>query len=126
MPHARGRAAHGQGLYHAGRQRDLPGINTRRTAGHAERAAINTPIQGSAADIVMCAMLKVWRDEQLAALGYRMVLQVHDEVVLEGPLEHAPAAQARLVHLMQRPFDAPLLVDLTVDAKTVLRWGDVK
>jgi DNA polymerase-1 len=109
-----------------GRQRDLPGIHTRRTAGHAERAAINTPIQGSAADIVMCAMLKVWRDEVLAGLGFRMILQVHDEVVLEGPLENAPAAQARLVHLMERPFDAPLLVDLTVDAKTVLRWGDVK
>ena len=109
-----------------GRQRDLPGIHSRRTAGHAERAAINTPIQGSAADIVMCAMLKVWGDAQLQALGYRMVLQVHDEIVLEGPVEHAQAAQARLVALMELPFDAPLLVDLTVDSKVVTRWGDVK
>ena len=109
-----------------GRQRDLPGIHTRRTAGHAERAAINTPIQGSAADIVMCAMLKVWGDRELQDMGYRMVLQVHDEIILEGPLEKAREAQRRLVHLMERPFDAPLLVHLEVDSKVVNSWGEVK
>jgi len=109
-----------------GRQRDLPGINVRRTAGHSERAAINTPIQGSAADIVMCAMLGIMKDEELRRLGYRMVLQIHDEVVLEGPQEHSEAALARLKALMERPFDQPLLVDLTVDAKVVKNWGDAK
>jgi DNA polymerase-1 len=109
-----------------GRHRDLPGINTRRLAGHAERAAINTPIQGSAADIVMCAMLRVRADAALARLGFRMVLQVHDEVVMEGPEEGAEEALARLVHVMERPFDAPLRVALTVDGKAVHSWGDAK
>jgi DNA polymerase-1 len=109
-----------------GRHRDLPGINSRRLAGHAERAAINTPIQGSAADIVMCAMLRLARDERLAAAGYAQVLQIHDEVVLEGPEETAQEALARVVACMEAPFDAPLRVALTVDAKIVESWGDAK
>ncbi|KAJ1398202.1 hypothetical protein B484DRAFT_406723, partial [Ochromonadaceae sp. CCMP2298] len=55
--------------------------------GHALRAAINTPIQGSAADIVMMAMLKLWRSEVLKGLGWKLLLQIHDEVILEGPKE---------------------------------------
>jgi DNA polymerase I-like protein with 3'-5' exonuclease and polymerase domains len=109
-----------------GRHRNLPGINTRRLAGHAERAAINTPIQGSAADIVMCAMLRVREDALLERLGFRMVLQVHDELVMEGPEEGAEEALARLVAIMERPFDAPLRVALTVDGKAVRSWGDAK
>jgi DNA polymerase-1 len=109
-----------------GRHRNLPDINTRTLKAHNERAAINTPIQGSAADIVMCAMLKAWRSEELAALGFRMLLQVHDEIILEGPEAAAPAAMAALVRIMERPFDRPLLVDLVVDAKVVSSWGDAK
>jgi DNA polymerase I len=109
-----------------GRHRDLPGINARKTAAHAERAAINTPIQGSAADIVMCAMLRLREDEQLRRMGYAQVLQIHDEVVLEGPAEHAEAARERVVAIMERPFTKPLLVELTVDAKAVESWGDAK
>lgn len=56
-------------------------------AGHALRAAINTPVQGSAADIVMMAMIKLWRSELLKRLGWKLVLQIHDEVILEGPKE---------------------------------------
>lgn len=111
-----------------GRHRDLPDINKPRARlkAHSERAAINTPIQGSAADIVMCAMLKLWRDDVLAGMGYRLLLQIHDEVILEGPEEHAEAALARTKQLMCAPFDKPLLVDLEVDAKIVQRWGDAK
>jgi len=109
-----------------GRQRDLPGINVRRTAGHSERAAINTPIQGSAADIVMCAMLRIASDPMLKEWGYAMVLQIHDEVVLEGPSLHAHVAMARLKELMEKPFDKSLLVALEVDAKVVQSWGDAK
>jgi len=109
-----------------GRHRDLPDINTRMLKAHNERAAINTPIQGSAADIVMCAMLKIWRDEELSKLGFRMMLQVHDEIILEGPSEHAEKAMERVVMLMGSPFDSPLLVDLVVDAKIVKSWGDAK
>lgn len=109
-----------------GRHRNLPGINSRRLAAHSERAAINTPIQGSAADIVMCAMLKIARDERLAQMGYKQVLQVHDEVVLEGPAEHADEALTRVVSSMASPFDAPLRLELTVDAKKCDNWGDAK
>ena len=47
------------------------------------RAAINTPIQGGAADIVMMAMLKIEKDERLRRLGYQMLLQIHDGRLVE-------------------------------------------
>lgn len=51
--------------------------------GHAERAAINTPIQGGAADIVMMAMIKIERDKRLKDLGFKMLLQIHDGIMIE-------------------------------------------
>jgi DNA polymerase I len=71
-----------------GRYRRLPDATRYGSpAAHALRAAINTPIQGSAADIVMMAMLMLWKSEVLKNLGWRLLLQVHDEVILEGPKE---------------------------------------
>lgn len=69
-----------------GRYRDLPDINSPEVwvRRHAERAAINTPIQGGAADIVMLAMLKLHRNAQLRALGWRMLLQVRSAKGGEG------------------------------------------
>ena len=64
----------------------------RNTIGHGLRAAINTPIQGGAADVVIAAMVKLHRDEELRQLGYRLLLQVHDEVILEGPEENEQRA----------------------------------
>lgn len=64
---------------------------------HALRAAINTPIQGGAADIVMAAMVKIHKDDQLRDMGFKLQLQIHDEVVLEGPAELAKEAMDRLV-----------------------------
>lgn len=49
---------------------------------HGLRAAINTPIQGGAADIVIAAMVKLHKDEKLRDLGYKLLLQIHDEVIL--------------------------------------------
>jgi DNA polymerase-1 len=111
-----------------GRRRPVSGLDAGNPMDRAtaERVAINTPIQGSAADIVMCAMLKVWRCAELAELGFRMQLQVHDELILEGPEANAPRAMERVVELMSRPFDKPLLVDLVVDAKVVTDWGSAK
>merc|ERR1712080_559990 len=54
----------------------------------SERSAMNFGIQGSAADIVMLAMLRLCRSKRLAEIGFRLVLQIHDEFVLEGPKEH--------------------------------------
>ena len=54
---------------------------------HYYIALYYTALQGSAADIVMMAMIKLWRSETLKTLGWRLLLQIHDEVILEGPKE---------------------------------------
>lgn len=65
--------------------RKLDDINSKNSMkrGHAERAAINTPIQGGAADIVMMAMIKIERDKRLKDLGFKMLLQIHDGIMIE-------------------------------------------
>jgi len=94
----------------------------------AERKVINGPIQGGSSDIVIEAMLKVHQDESLRELGFGMVLQVHDELVLEGPEEHADEALDRLRSLMEDPFrdDMKFRVPLPVDACVVQSWGEAK
>jgi DNA polymerase-1 len=111
-----------------GRYRNLPDIASSNITErrHAERAAINTPIQGSAADVAMLAMLKLWRNERLQQLGWRMLLQVHDEVILEGPEESAPEALPLVIADMQRPFGSDLRVALVVDAKVAPSWYEAK
>jgi DNA polymerase I len=66
-----------------GRHRMLPGYgkgNTSKEEAQASRAAINTPIQGSAADVVAAAMVRIQSDPVFERLGWKMLLQVHDEV----------------------------------------------
>ena len=114
-----------------GRYRLLPQINAgnRALTAHLERAAINTPIQGGAADIMTLAMLKLQRSERLKELGYKLLLQIHDEVILEGPEEHALAAKDEVVACMEQPFDdalPSLRVALSVDAKTASNWFEAK
>lgn len=94
--------------------------------GHGLRAAINTPIQGGAADVVIAAMVKLHQDPILKDLGYELLLQIHDEVILEGPSEHAQEALRRVVVVMQNPLDNPLRVTLEVDAKIADNWSDAK
>ena len=72
------------------------------------------------------AMLHIHRDEVLASMGWRLLLQIHDEVILEGPEESAQEARARVVELMERPFCRPLRVDLVVDANTAKTWYEAK
>jgi len=121
---------HGHTRTLMGRYRRLPGISgPPMQAAHNERASINTPIQGGAADVMTLAMLKLKRSEELARLGYKLLLQIHDEVILEGPAEHAHAAKAEVVACMERPFDKSLpslKVDLAVDAKTAFTWFEAK
>ena len=113
-----------------GRYRLLPGINgSPAMRAHSERAAINTPIQGGAADIMTLAMLKIANTPRLKELGYRLLLQIHDEVILEGPEEHAAAAREEVMRCMEQPFDDALpgmLVDLVVDCKVASNWYDAK
>ena len=119
-----------------GRRRRLPDLQERNRAlqGRGARAAINTPIQGCAADVVMMAMLAIGDSSVLKELGYTLLLQIHDEVILEGPSENADAALAGgpdHVHgaaLRPRclyPLD-PLHVDLVVDAAVAGGWYEAK
>eukprot|EP01095_Lingulamoeba_sp_RSL-Kostka_P017925 TRINITY_DN9602_c0_g1_i1.p1 TRINITY_DN9602_c0_g1~~TRINITY_DN9602_c0_g1_i1.p1 ORF type:complete len:318 (-),score=113.84 TRINITY_DN9602_c0_g1_i1:6-959(-) len=111
-----------------GRRRNLPEIfsNSRRLQSHAERAAINTPLQGSAADIVMVAMLHIHHNNRLQELGWKMILQIHDELILEGPESSAEEALSIVTDLMRNPFDKPLLIDLVVDATICDNWMEGK
>ena len=102
-----------------GRYRQLPEAmgKNRKLLGHAERASINTPIQGGAADVAMMAMIKINDSEKLKKLGWILLLQIHDEVILEGPEETAAEAFEEVLQCMQEPWvyglkktDVPLVV----------------
>ncbi|XP_058755167.1 DNA polymerase I B, chloroplastic/mitochondrial-like isoform X2 [Vicia villosa] len=96
--------------------------------GHIERAAINTPVQGSAADVAMLAMLEISNNKELKDLGWKLLLQVHDEVILEGPTESAEVAKAIVIDCMSNPFNGQniLKVGLSVDAKCAQNWYAAK
>lgn len=110
-----------------GRRRLLPDINSAsgQAAALARRQAINTVIQGSAADIIKLAMLAVARDERLRELDARLLLQVHDELLLEVPADAAEEAGALVARLMQDvcPAGRELSVPLLVDWGTGHDWG---
>lgn len=113
--------AHAQGYVETlfGRRLQLPDIRSRNAMRRkgAERAAINAPMQGTAADIIKRAMLAV--DAWLAtpeADGIRMIMQVHDELVFEVPQEKVALCSAKVRELMQQSaaLDVPLLVEVGV------------
>jgi len=108
----------------AGRRRLLPELHSKNTmlASEARRQAVNTVIQGTAADIIKMAMVAAHTDKQLAALGAKLILQVHDELIVEAPEAHIEAAGARLVEIMQDAAD--LAVPLKVDMGVAKDWGD--
>ncbi|GAB2284669.1 hypothetical protein Dimus_019121 [Dionaea muscipula] len=113
-----------------GRCRRFPSMTnaTSHHRGHIERAAINTPVQGSAADVAMCAMLEIAKNQRLKELGWKLLLQVHDEVILEGPSESTEEAKGLVIECMSKPFDGEniLQVDLVVDAKCAQNWYAAK
>jgi DNA polymerase-1 len=105
-----------------GRRRPLPELRTRAPAVRqaAERMAINTPMQGSAADIIKLAMLRIYdmlRDGDLAS---KLILQVHDELLLEVPRRELEAVAALVTECMSQAYE--LRVPLTVDVKTGANW----
>ncbi len=115
-----------------GRYRQLPEATSSNPAlwGHAERASINTPIQGGAADVAMMAMNKINSSPKLQKLGWILLLQIHDEVILEGPEETAEEAFREVIQCMEAPWvlglnktAVPLLVDGSFSHKT---WYDAK
>ena len=108
-----------------GRRRYLPDINTRRFHQRqaAERAAINMPIQGTAADIIKIAMIRIMERMTELRMRSRMILQVHDELIFEVPGDELDQMTAIVQELM--PASLPLEVPLIVETKTGHTWGDL-
>lgn len=92
----------------------------------AERQSVNTPIQGSAADIVMLAMLECATDKKLRELQTDMLLQVHDEIVFEAPTENAEEVKHEATTIMESILDDFLKVPLVVDGGIGDTWQDAK
>lgn len=105
-----------------GRRRYLNDINSRNAVarGVAERNAINAPIQGSAADIMKLAMVEMHRKMRAAGLRSRMILQVHDEIVIDLYRPEQEAVAKIVVEAMERA--AQLSVPLTVDYGVGENW----
>lgn len=108
-----------------GRWRPLPGLAApdRRGSGADQRNAINTPIQGSAADLMKLAMLRLheaWREGDLPA---EMILQIHDELVFEADEGDADRAAGLIKELMESV--AAVRVPLAVEVKTGRHWGEI-
>lgn len=108
------------------RRRQLPDINSRQfnVRSFAERTAINSPIQGSAADILKIAMINL--DQALVAGGFetKMLLQVHDEIVLEVPNHELAAVKALVKETMESAVS--LAVPLRVDESAGKSWYEAK
>ena len=109
-----------------GRRRRIPELasDNFRIRQAAERQAMNAGIQGLAADIFKVALVNL--DMRLAEekLESRIVLQVHDEVILECPLEEISEAQSLTIDTMGEAFD--LLVPLEVNISSGQSWADAK
>ena len=89
----------------------------------AEREAINAPIQGTAADIIKFAMLRLPGEIARADLSSRMLLQVHDELVFECPAAEVEACSRLVQEVMRTAY--PLEVPLKTDAKVGLNWAEM-
>ena len=111
----------------ADRRRPLPDMRSQSAQSRAlaERQAVNTLIQGSAADIIKLAMLAVHEDAVLRSLSARLILQVHDELLLEVPEQHGHEAGERLAALMGdlKGKGVRLDVPLVVDWGAARDWG---
>jgi len=109
-----------------GRKRPIPDINSRNpnARGFAERTAVNTPLQGTAADLIKLAMIRLDAILEERKLKTRMLLQVHDELVLESPPEEVEEAAQLVKQEMENvhKLNVPLVVDTGVGDN----WRDAK
>jgi len=112
-----------------GRRRYFPELDPDRGAPHnlrqsAERMAINAPIQGTAADIIKIAMIRLHEALQERGLRARIILQVHDELLVESPEEEQKEVGALMRELMEGAFDRG--VRLKVDLKSGSNWEEME
>jgi DNA polymerase-1 len=109
-----------------GRERPIPDMNSRNpaTRGFAERTAVNSPLQGTAADLIKAAMIRI--DRRLREESYQaaMLLQVHDELVFEAPPEETQRLSAMVKREMEQvyPLEVPMVADIGVGEN----WRDAK
>lgn len=109
-----------------GRERPIPDMHSRNPSARsfAERTAVNTPLQGSAADLIKVAMIRIDRLLTERRMRTKMLLQVHDELVFEAPPEEADAVVDLVKREMERvhEFEIPLLVEIGIGEN----WRDAK
>jgi len=111
---------------HFGRIRPIPDIQSRNPnmRGFAERTAVNTPLQGTAADLIKLAMIALDREITHRKLKSRMTLQVHDELLFDAVPEEAEELQALIKHEMENvaEFSIPIVAEVGVGHN----WRDIK
>lgn len=108
-----------------GRRRYIPAINSAnpQVRGAAERIAINMPVQGTAADIIKVAMDRLDAELEARKMRSKMLLQVHDELIFEGPASEMDDLREMVQRIM--PASLELDVPLKVDVKVGKNWGEV-
>ncbi|HCS73451.1 MAG TPA: DNA polymerase I, partial [Clostridiales bacterium] len=108
------------------RRREIPELSSRnhniRSSG--ERIALNTPIQGTAADIIKLAMIRVHGELKDRNLKSRLILQVHDELIIDAWLSELEEVKELLQNQMENAIE--LAVPLVVDIGTGKNWCDVE
>ncbi len=111
-----------------GRKVNIPAVNSKSAAERAfgDRAAINAPIQGAAADVIRRAMIRMPAALKAEGLSARMLLQVHDELVFEAPEAEAQALIAVTKRVMERAAEPAVSfsVPLVVEARAAANWDD--
>ncbi len=109
-----------------GRRRPIPDMHTRNpnARNFAERTAVNTPLQGTAADLIKIAMIRIDQELSSQKLQTRMLLQVHDELVFEAPPAEAEVVAEMVKREMEsvQKLDVPLIVDVGIGDN----WRDAK
>ena len=109
-----------------GRRRYIPelSVSNKNMQAFGERVAMNTPIQGAAADLIKIAMIRADKMLKEAGLKARLILQIHDELIIESPIEETERAEAILREAML--CAAELSVPLSVDVGVGKSWFDAK
>jgi DNA polymerase-1 len=109
-----------------GRRRPIPDMQSRNPSARnfAERTAVNTPLQGTAADIIKLAMIRIQHLLEQKKMQARMLLQVHDELVFEAPPSERAELEALIKHEMETVY--PLSVPLTAETGHGPNWRDAK
>ncbi len=109
-----------------GRRRRIPEITSSnfQVRSAAERVAVNMPVQGAASDIIKIAMNRIDAELRERGLATKMILQVHDELIFEGPSKEQKVVRELVLRIM--PQSLELDVALKVDLKAGKSWGELE